>query len=219
MTKETFGDATIYFGACEDILPALPIADVVVTDPPYIMDAGGTGDQYRRQVKQIRKEGLNTGFDLSILKHGKQWLSFCSKAQIVALIQHAEENELRWMLRTWLKSNPVPLTNRTYKPDTEYMVHAFLNHAYEGKNRYVLGPIEINKYGHPTVKPMYVMLDALNCSTDVSDMVYDPFMGTGSTGVACLRMGRKFVGIEKEQKYFDIACERLYAENKQLKLL
>jgi site-specific DNA-methyltransferase (adenine-specific) len=72
--------------------------------------------------------------------------------------------------------------------------------------------------GHPTQKPLRLLLYLLNTFTDGSYTVLDFCMGSGTTGVAALRLGRRFIGIEIEPKYFDIACRRIEQENRQLKM-
>lgn len=71
---------------------------------------------------------------------------------------------------------------------------------------------------HPTTKPLPLMLELVELFTDPGDLVFDPFCGSGTTGVACLRLGRRFLGIEKDAKYHAIAVERLQAEERGLSL-
>jgi len=66
-----------------------------------------------------------------------------------------------------------------------------------------------NRTGHPAEKPLDLMEWIIKTFTNEGDTIFDPFMGTGTTGVACLKNNRKFIGIEKEKQYFDIASERL----------
>lgn len=89
------------------------------------------------------------------------------------------------------------------------MVHAFEAHHYESKTRFVVGQVERSGFDHPTVKPQYVMQKAVKSASHQGDTVLDCFMGTASTGVAAIQLGRKFIGIEREPKYFDIACQRI----------
>lgn len=70
---------------------------------------------------------------------------------------------------------------------------------------------------HPTMKPLAVMEWCLSFIPDAT-LILDPFMGSGTTGVACMNLGRKFIGIEREEKYFDIACERIENAQRQTTL-
>ena len=69
-------------------------------------------------------------------------------------------------------------------------------------------------YGHPTIKPIPLLLKYLTNHTESGDVVFDPFMGSGSTGVACVNTSRKFIGIERDDKYFDIGSKRILEANK-----
>lgn len=203
------GDAVLYLSDCMDILPTLPKVDAVITDPPYLMSAKGGGMGAQRQYLADIHEHIDAGFDVLMLETFKNWFVFCGKPQLLDLINQAEKQGLRWQLLTWNKTNPTPLSNNNYLPDTEYMVHAFESHHYESKTRFVVGQVERSGFDHPTVKPQYVMQKAIKSASHQGDTVLDCFMGTGSTGVAAIQLGRKFIGIEREPKYFDIACQRI----------
>ena len=207
--KVTIGDATLYQGDCMDILPTLGKVDAVITDPPYLISAGGGGDLGHRQYLTDIRGHIDAGFDVFMFGAFKNWLCFCGKPQLLGLIGQAEKQGLRWQLLTWNKTNPTPLSNNNYLPDTEYMVHAFEAHHYESKTRFIVGQVERSGFDHPTVKPQYVMQKAIKSASHHGDTVLDCFMGTGSTGVAAIQLGRKFIGIELEPKYFDIAVQRI----------
>ena len=205
---------TLYLGDCMDILPGLPKHDALVADPPYKIGTGGMGvhsimsDSKRRQAVAIRGN-LDMGFDVSVLGGYVNWFVFCSKAQIVELIQQAEKQGLKWQILTWNKTNPSQFSNLSYLPDTEYMIHGYRAHKFKQKSRFLVGSNEASGVGHPTVKPQYVMRFALMSASFPGDAILDPYMGSGSTGVAAVKMGRKFTGIEISEKYFDIACKRI----------
>jgi hypothetical protein len=76
----------------------------------------------------------------------------------------------------------------------------------------------LEKAEHPTPKPVDTMQHIVGLAAPVGGVVFDPFMGSGTTGVACARLDRKFIGIEIEPRYFDIACKRIAREYEQLKL-
>jgi site-specific DNA-methyltransferase (adenine-specific) len=209
MRVETIGDALLYLGDCMDIVPTLPKVDAVITDPPYEVTAKGGGIGAKRQYLADIHGHIDSGFDVAMLGAFDNWFVFCGKPQLVKLFAQADSQSLRWQLLTWNKTNPTPLTNANYLPDTEYMVHAFRTHIWEGKARWVVGAVERSGFDHPTVKPQYVMTKAVQSASAAGDLLLDPFMGSGSTGVAALQLGRKFIGIEREPKYFDIACRRI----------
>lgn len=209
MRIEKIGNATLYLGDCHEVLPVLPNVDALVTDPPYEISASGGGIGGKRQYLTDIRGHIDNGFEIGMLSAFENWLVFCGKPQLMDLMMQATNQGLRWQLRTWNKTNPTPLTNANYLPDTEYMVHAFKTHVWQGKKRWIVGNVEKSGFDHPTVKPQYVMLDALQCASNYGDTVLDCFMGTGSTGVACMTLGRKFIGVEREPKYFEIACERI----------
>lgn len=215
MRVETIGNATLYLADCREALPLLPKVDALVTDPPYEISATGGGIGGKRQYLTDIRGHIDNGFDIGMLSAFDNWFVFCGKPQLMDLMMKAMDQGLRWQIRTWNKTNPTPLTNANYLPDTEYMVHAFKTHVWQGKKRWIVGNVEKSGFDHPTVKPQYVMLDALQCASNYGDTVLDCFMGTGSTGVACMTLGRKFIGVEREEKYFEIACRRIEDAQRQ----
>lgn len=212
------GDCHLFLGDCSEILPHLPKVDALVTDPPYQIAAQGGGIGANRKYLADIDGHIDAGFDIGMLSAFDNWLVFCGKPQLMDLMTQATNQGLRWQLRTWNKTNPTPLTNGNYLPDTEYMVHAFKTHVWQGKKRWIVGNVEKSGFDHPTVKPQYVMTDALQCASNSGDSVLDCFMGSGSTGVSCINLGRRFYGIEREPKYFEIACRRIEAAYAQPRL-
>lgn len=209
------GQATLYLGDAYEILPSIK-ADALVTDPPYKMDSKGAG-KFRRSryyMERIEQDGLDKGFDMSII-NAAQFPSikvFAHTNQIPDLLNRAARDYDRFALLTWHKTNAMPVANRNYRPDTEYIVHAWKKDHYpvgrlDQLSRYILSPIRKNRFGHGTVKPIEVM-DYLVANMQAKT-ICDPFMGTGSTGIAAILNQRTFIGIEKNPRWFKIACERL----------
>ena len=209
MRIETIGNATLYLGDCADILPMIGKVDVLIADPPYIMAAHGGGLGAKRKYLADIKNHLDAGFNVEMLAQFPNWFVFCGKPQLIEILTFAESIGKRWQLLTWNKNNPTPLSNNNYLPDTEYMIHGFESHHYESKTKFIVGNVERSGFDHPTVKPQYVMQKAILSASHRGETVLDCFMGTGSTGVAALGLGRKFIGIEREESYFDIACRRI----------
>lgn len=198
--------------------------DVCVCDPPYIFKLGKTsgtglvkgcglkGD--RKYIKDIHGF-TDGGFDIFILDYFKNWMVFGSLAQVPDYLSKGKGKGC--MLLTWCKPNPTPLVNNNYLPDTEYIVHVWeKNRLYGGmahRARFIVHPNGDKDHGeHPNEKPVRVMAKLLSTASDVGQVVCDPFMGSGTTGVAAVRMGRSFIGIERERKYFDVAVKRIEGE-------
>lgn len=210
MEVKQFGLHTLICGDSYEVMSTLQY-DSIITDPPYELVATGGGIGAKRQYLSDIDDNIDSGFDYKIFDGCKNWMSFGSKTQIVPLIQKAESMGLRWQLLTWNKPNPTPLTNGNYLPDTEYIIHGFdklPDVGYHNKRKYKVFPVEKNKFDHPSVKPLAICEWLLKCSTIEGNVVCDPFMGTGSTGISCIDNKRIFIGIELNKKYFKIACER-----------
>ncbi len=216
MRIEIIGDCTLYLGDCREILPTLGNVDAVVTDPPYEFVPMGGGIGGRRQVyKDIYRADLHLGFNPDMLLGVSDSITvFCAKAQFSDMLKFAETNGFRWNLTTFNKTNPTPLCGANYLPDAEYIFHFWKNcrlgGGYHDKSRFYVSPASGDSTLHPTIKPVGLMEKLVRVSIDKEGAVtLDPFMGSGTTGVACVKLGRKFIGIELEPRYFDIACRRI----------
>ena len=202
---------TIYHGDCREILPTLGPVDLVLTDPPYEMTATGGGIGAKREYLSDIDGFTDGGFDPELLSGFDNWACFCAKAQLPELLIMAAKWP-RWMLVTWNKPNPTPLSNGNYLPDTEYIVHAFQSGrcfgSYRDKSRYILHPASQDNL-HPNEKPIKVIRKFVSVGTEEGDVVLDPFMGSGTTLVAAKLEGRQAIGIEIEERYCEIAAKRL----------
>ena len=197
------GNAELWLGDCREILPTLPKVDAVVTDPPYGLGSKMQGGTW----------GAKEGF--------KEMLDWDSEAPSVdALLAIADKAPFTVMWggnyyglppsRCWLvwdKANAVPTM-----ADCEL---AWTNLDRPAKRfRGLVGRVE---YGHPTQKPLDLMKWTIaqvdHCQK--AETILDPFMGSGTTGVAAVQMGRKFIGIEREERYFEIACKRIEQAQRQ----
>jgi len=213
-TLEPFIDHIIC-GDCYEAMRYIPPAavDLVLTDPPYQIGAGGgnLGGQ-RAYLLNIRKEKLHVGFDAGFLNAFPNWFCFCAKEQLPQLLSMATQND-NWMLLTWNKTNPTPLINKTYLPDTEYIIHSYskghLYGEYADKSRFIVSQVEKNAFPHPTVKPLHVISKLIRLGSRPGDIIFDPFLGSGTTAVAAKQLGRHFIGIERDESYCAIAEARL----------
>lgn len=217
---EKIGDATLYLGDAYEIRPTLGWFAADVMDPPYEFRAEG-GGMYRAARKgmdEIMEQGLHEGFDHSVINPllcGAA-VVFCHNDQLPKLLPYLDGSFERFALCTWRKKNPQPVANKHYRPVSEFYVHAWSSgHHPAGKledlDRQIeaMSPRGHLKYGHPTVKPDAVMDKIIGNVSGQS--ICDPFMGTGSTGVAAIRAGKRFVGIEHNPTHFDTACARIEA--------
>lgn len=120
-------------------------------------------------------------------------------------------------LLTWHKTNPTPTCNNKYLSDTEYLLFFRENGVkvygeYCTKKKYYVTPTnkaDKDKYRHPTIKPLNIMENIVLNSSKEGEVVLDCFMGSGTTGVACKKLGRDFIGVELDKEYFEIAKERI----------
>jgi site-specific DNA-methyltransferase (adenine-specific) len=207
-------NVTIINGDCRDVLPVE--CDAVVTDPPYQLEMGGGGIGAKRKYISEIRGFTDGGFDVSVLSGFDNWTVFCGVRQLREMLELAAVR--RWMLVTWNKPNPTPLCNGNYLPDTEYIVHSFpsggLHGEYRDRARFIVYPAQQGNM-HPNEKPLPVMIKCVKCASEAGDTVADLFMGSGSTGVACIRTGRKFIGIEVDKERFETARDRLTRELEQ----
>ena len=186
--REVIGDATLYLGDCRESLPSLSGLDAVVTDPPYPNNAGHFVDGIEA-ARWVLRYSFNA----------HHWLVFWSEMELPPMcIPHVGTH-------IWHRSN----TNR---PDNYEPIYEF---HLDGKKRasrcmsYCVifpGLTGVCASGHPTEKNPQLM-EALVRRTEGT--VLDPFMGSGTTGVACAKLGRRFIGIEIDPGYFEIACRRI----------
>lgn len=224
--REIIGDHVLYLGDCREVLPTLGKIDAVVTDPPYEFDTAGAGvfRSTRRNMDEIQAKGLADGFDHSLIQADQFGAAvvFAHNDQWAGLLPHLAAQFERYAICQWHKTNPMPVANRHYQPDTEIYVHAW-NPGFHpvgvlsAKKRFVIAPNgQDGSIDHPTVKPLAVMRKIV--ANVGGSSICDPFMGSGTTGVAALEAGRAFVGIERVEAYFDLACRRMEAAYNQPRL-
>ena len=143
---------------------------------------------------------------------------FCSNSQLGRTITFFENLGFKVDVLVWSKTNPAPLCNGKYVSDLEYIVYVhtkgtFFNNdvyfSYKKKTkRYPIIPNGANKL-HPTQKPLELMSELVVVHSKKGDVILDPFMGSGTTGIASKFLKRNFIGFEINPIYFDIAKERI----------
>jgi len=206
---EQIGDATLYLGDCRDILPTLGPVDAVVTDPPY--GIGRDGKPQSTSSHGGHKGYAPLGWDAG-RPHRAVFDSILAIAPIQAIWGGNYFADMLPPSSKWLSWDK---GQRIDQADAEL---AWTNLT--GALRVMtLNRAEIAKDGaeHPTQKPVRLMEWTL-AQVGAQGTVLDPFMGSGSTGIACVRRGCAFIGIEREPSYFDIACRRIDEAYKQPRL-
>ncbi len=220
--------ALILLGDSAKILSGSKVkADVAIMDPPYDFksDGGKLFGREKAAFYDLRDRDLDKGFDLNILDYAAaspSMIVFFHNDQLFSILQRLTEPRgdepplyNRYMLGTWHKNNPMPVANKNYIPDTECYIHVWRLPEFHPQgelsdlSRYMVTNIGRSKYKHPTVKPQNVMEKLVINGSALGDVILDPFSGSGSTGVAALRLGRKFIGIEKDPEFFQMSKDRL----------
>ena len=200
--------------------------DLIVTDPPYEFHSGHGGGSFGTDNREYHDElkGLDEGITNEVLDEFMRVLKvpnmyiWCNKNQIRQYLDYFEDAGCTYDILTWHKTNPVPTCCNKYLSDTEYCLYfrrgAQLYGTYETKKKYwvtELNTADKDEYDHPTIKPLDIIEQLVTNSSKEGDVVMDPFMGSGTTGVACVKNNRDFIGFEIEPKYFETAQKRITA--------
>lgn len=229
--EEIIGDARLILGDCREILPTLPRVDAVVTDPPYGTDAYKTDTDQTPIIAQLMRHP-----SAAIFGYPEHLVRWC----VAAAVTPSE-----WV--TWFPTNK-PMARGSGLPRASEHIAIFgpvpgaaslmRERSNDATGREIsamrgLDPEFAREHDvwrdpspgcgfnyvqrqHPNEKPASLMEKLLTLCGGKT--ILDPFMGSGTTGVACIKLGRKFIGIEIEPKYFDIACRRIEEAWKQPRL-
>lgn len=199
--------------------------DLVVTDPPYLIETSGAGI-YKQDDKQYVKElnEMKDGFSREVLDELCRIMKkiniyiFCSQKQIIPLLDYfVKEKKCNWNLLRYAKTNPVPACGNKYLTDTEFILFfrekgVKLYGTYKTKFTYYIAPLnqkDKKAYGHPTIKPLDLVSNFIINSSQEGDIVFDPFMGSGTTAVAAMKCNRNFLGYELNPDYYEICNKRI----------
>lgn len=221
---EQIGDCSLYLGDCLDILSGMDRVEAVVTDPPYLLTSGGntTGEVSGKLSKEFydnKGEIVACNIDwpdfmpviYGALMDNAHAYIMANNMHVQNMLNSAEDAGFRFHnLLAWDKGTATP--NRWYMKNLEYTGFFFKGKAFHindcGSKQLHKIPNILNAE-HPTEKPAELMRVYIENSTQPQETVLDPFMGSGTTGVACAKLDRRFIGIEIEEKFFDLACKRI----------
>jgi site-specific DNA-methyltransferase (adenine-specific) len=229
---ERIGPHKLYLGDCRELLPLLPKVDAVVTDPPYEADA----HREDRKITGKNRGVIATAFSFGAiddmrqdvatkLVHGCQgWvLTFCMAEGVAPWRDAFEAAGAKYKrAMVWIKPDAMPQFNgQGPAAGFESITAVWCGTGYSkwnGGGR--VGTFTHNKntggkHEHETQKPVPLMRELVGLFSNPGHSVLDPFMGSGTTGVACVKLGRRFIGIERDPKYFEIAVRRIEDATKQ----
>ena len=214
MREEVIGTARLILGDCREVLPTLGPVDAVVTDPPYGMAAAGAamagGGRWSADgATELHWGGGPLAWDKEAPQFVAELPALAKAGCIIWGGQFFDLPPKRgWLVWDKIVRNWSASECELAWTDIQQPVRAF---------NFSHGALVHDGKEHPTQKPIALMEWCLGFLPSARS-VLDPYMGSGTTGVACMNLGRKFIGIEIEKKYFDIACERIDQAQKQGRL-
>lgn len=224
-------------GDCLELMKDIPdgSVDLVVTDPPYLHVKGGmkskkyntgTWKANSNMVTNMSDFGEVEIFNfldtvMPKMKKVNMYI-FCSKLQLVSYFKYISMNKkLKYDLLVWDKVKYSMKSSKFYTSDIEYVVRIYQSGVSlrkvlveDGTKSDIKHYMKRQAYPQPkgehgTMKPVDLIENFIRVASDENDVVLDPFMGSGTTGVACINTGHNFIGMELEQEYFDIATQRI----------
>jgi len=233
----------LYLGDSYELISEIPTAsiDLILTDPPYNLSRYSTGNirlSWRKDINNDVADWDKVEFRPSdwvsefkrILKPTGNIFAFCSYNLIGKWHEAFDPEFDTFQFFVWHKTNPVPKVLRAgFLNSCELIVcmwnkgHTWNFSSQREMHNFIEAPIcmgseRVRNPFHPTQKPVRVLEHIIKIASEEDDVVFDPFMGVGSTGVAALNLGRKFIGIEIDENYFRAAERRIREAAAKLKL-
>lgn len=223
----------IYNEDCYEAIKSIPdkSIDLIYTDPPYDFHCGSAHSSgiFKNRIfkpgQDVIDLKINNGIDNSILEEFCRVMKsinifiWCNKEQILDYLNFfLNIPNISFEILTWHKTNCTPLTKNTWLPDTEYCLYfrerkkVILNDGYDLKSKYYVSSqnkSDKNNFQHPTIKPLEFVKQHILHTTLEGEIILDPFMGSGTTAVACKELGRNFIGFEIDKKFHKIAVDRV----------
>jgi DNA modification methylase len=227
----------IYNDDCIKIMETMEdnSVDIIITDPPYILDVAHSAGVFRKAKKNIsgKIKSFSYDFDYKIVFEEflrickvPNFFIFCSNKQISRTMSFFESKKLNVTLLVWRKLNPIPTCYNKYIDDLEFIVYVrgkgalfindldlrFKHKLYE--SNLVSGKEKV----HPTQKSVSHIQIYIELHSLIGQTVFDHFMGSGTTGVAAIKSNRRFIGVEIDPNYYKSASQRIDSESKKYKL-
>ena len=209
--------------------------DLIVTDPPFLHVKGGMKSKrintglykpesfINTKMRDFDEEQIYTLLNRCkpVFKESFNGYFFCSKLQIISYLKWTQENKLNYDLLIWDRQRNSLISTKFYTSNIDYIIRIYgkkqaLNKIVKSNGK---GDVEYYKkiqtykqpreYGHETEKPLGLITKYILLSSNENDTILDPFMGSGTTAIACINTNRNFIGFELDKEYFDIANERI----------
>ena len=210
------GDCQLMFGDCLERMKEIPdrSIDMIMCDLPY-----GEVNRKSSGLRNLDK-GIADICNINLISLCEEYSRicrgtvyiFCGIEQISILTKRLKSLGFSTRLGQWEKTNPSPMNgDRVWLSGSEFCVigrkpkATFNRHCEKPIWKFPVGRNKI----HPTQKPVLLFEYIIKSSTNPGEFVLDNCMGSGSTGVACVNTNRKFIGIELDEKYYDISCQRI----------
>ena len=228
-------EITLYHGDCLKLLKNIKDKSVnlAILDPPYDVDVNHDGGKlyhnkgFDKSNIELVESKIDNGYDIvsvgnelfRIMPYMNAYF-FCNKKQIPSYFDYyVNQKKCLFEIIIWNKGNALPTYNGKYLTDSEYCLYFFEpNHKlchpnnYEDAKTLFQSPINSKdkvKWKHPTIKPLPLIEKLIRNSSNENETILDCFMGSGTTGVACINNNRNFIGIELNDEYFKIAENRI----------
>jgi site-specific DNA-methyltransferase (adenine-specific) len=222
--KKQIGNCTLFHGDAFSLMPTLGEVDCIITDPPYNPKTHkGARSAKSLAASQIDFDSLTetqfVEFCGNAVAQARRWVVMSCAWQHAALLEKAGVPLVR--LGVWHKPNGAPQFTGD-RPGTGWEAVAILHREgrkrWNGGGHHAVWVCNVEHGAHPTQKPLKLVMDWVAKFTEPGETVLDPFAGSGTTGVACALLGRAFIGIEKRQDYFQLACRRIADAQRQAEL-
>lgn len=235
MKTVKIGNCLLINGDCQEVIKELEDNSITLihTDPPYIIHSSGNIGSFmeskggRKFYDGIVNADISDGFEVDVMfpefKRVCKAINYqvwCSKKQFIDYLIMAKDNKWNWQDVCLYRNNALPNVRGKYQ-DKDYCVHLWkgrtLTGTYHQKRtdyHYSIGGVK--EWNHPALKPLEPCLNMIPIGSDENDVVLDPYMGSGTTGVACIKTNRQFIGIEKNEDFFNMAVERITKEYEEL---
>lgn len=218
---ERIGPHRLYLGDCAALMPLIGNVDVTITDPPY----GAVTHAGARSSKSLDATTIDFGCidQKAAVKLCSQLVAISSRWVVMTCEwRHAASFEDAGLplvrLGIWVKPNGAPQFTGD-RPGTGWEAVAILHRVgrkrWNGGGSHGVWHCPIAQGEHPTQKPLRLVAGWVQAFSETGETILDPFMGSGTTGVACAKLGRNFIGIEQDERYFELACRRVEEAHRQ----